>query len=194
MFYIIVVLISMVIITLVNYLFFVPFFSFTLLEIILAVTLAVVAVIAVDAILALIVRRLLPEKWFGVENTVFTPSKKRTIFYEKLSVKKWKDLVPDLGALTGFRKNKISDPKNNEFVGRYILEANFGIAVHLSNMFGGFLIVLFYLPYALCILLPVAFVNFILNYMSFITLRYNLPKLKSLYKYNQRNAEKNSKK
>ena len=36
--------------------------------------------------------------------------------YNKLKVKKWKDKIPEIGHFTGFRKNKISDPKNPEYI------------------------------------------------------------------------------
>ena len=182
----------MTIISLVNCLFFIEICG-SIWMVLLSVVLAVITIVIIDAILAFIVRWILPKKWFSINSTIFTPSKKITRFYEKLGVKKWKDKVPDLGGLTGFRKDKISDPKNNEFVGRYIIEANYGVGVHLVSIVLGFVIVLFYLPNALNILLPVAVVNALINYMSFITLRYNLPKLRTLYKFNARHNGKVSK-
>ena len=184
--YLTIVLISMFAISLVNCLLLTNIYNFTVLEVLLTVIFAVVAVIIVDAILAFIVRWILPKNWFGVSCDIFVPSKKFRNFYEKLGVKKWKEKVLDLGKLSGFKKNKIVDPKNNEYIGRYILEANYGIAVHISNIIGGFIICFLQPLYSFNIYLPVAIVNALLNYMSYMVLRYNLPKLKTLYKYNER--------
>lgn len=184
--YITIILISMLAISLINCLFLTSIYNFTVLEVVLTVVMAVIAVIIVDGILAFIVRWLLPKNWFNVNCNAFVPSKKFCNFYEKLGVKKWKEKVLDLGKLSGFEKNKIVDPKNNEYIGRYILEANYGIAVHISNIIGGFIICFLQPLYSFNIYLPVAIVNAMLNYMSYMVLRYNLPKLKTLYKYNER--------
>ncbi len=153
---------------------------------------SIAAVIIVDALVACLCRWLMPKKWFGRTVSVFEASKKRCKFYEKLGIKKWKDKVPELGHLTGFRKNKISDPKNNEFIERFIIESHYGIADHLLSMIFGFSII-FVLPleHWFRFGLPVAAVNVVYNLLSFMILRYNLPKLKTLYKYNERHPQKN---
>ena len=155
------------------------------------VSIYVVGVIVVDLIFAFLVRWVMPQKWFSVENLRFTPSKKTCIFYEKLAIKKWKDKVIELGALTGFRKNKIANPTDNEYIGRFIVEANFGIVVHIACMIFGFLIMIAYFPFAISIALPVAIVNLLLNYLPLMILRYNLPKLRTLYKFNERREKRN---
>ena len=150
------------------------------------VALTTFAVIAVDLIFAGIVRWLLPQKLFTPDKKSFSAGKRACRFYEKLGIKKWKEKIPELGKLTNFRKNKITDPKNNEYVARYITEANYGISVHLSGMLFGFLVVLINLKYWYCIGLPVGIVNVVYNALSFFILRYNLPKLHTLYKINER--------
>ncbi len=150
---------------------------------------ATVAVIAIDGLLAFVIRWLLPAKWFSHDKKFFAGRKAECRFYEKIGIKKWKDKVPELGDLTGFRKNKISDPTNNEFIARYILEANYGLTLHFLGMIFGFLIMLIYPQFALNIAFPVAVVNFGFNFLSFAILRYNLPKLHTLYKFNLRRAK-----
>lgn len=151
---------------------------------------SIAAVLIIDALTATLVRWILPKKWFGKDVKIFDASKKRCKFYEKLGIKKWKDKIPELGSLTGFRKNKILDPKNNEFIERFIVESHYGIGVHLIGMVSGFLIIfIFPLEYWYCFGLPVGVVNLGYNLLSFMILRYNLPKLKTLYKYNARHSK-----
>ncbi|MBQ9104318.1 MAG: hypothetical protein IJY57_04475 [Clostridia bacterium] len=152
---------------------------------------SIAAVLIIDALTATLVRWLLPKKWFGLNAKIYDASKKKCKFYEKLGIKKWKDKIPELGSLTGFRKNKILDPKNNEFIERFIIESHYGIGVHFIGMIFGFLIIfIFPLNYWYCFGLPVGIVNFVYNLLSFMILRYNLPKLKTLHKYNLRHAVK----
>lgn len=191
MFYLLFILICMAIISVFNIIFVLPDYNQSAFYIIVAVTLYTVAVIIIDCIFAFIVRWCFPKKWFDVKNTRFVPSKKVCKIYEKIGVKKWKDKVLELGAVTGFRKNKILAPSDNEFVGRYIIEANYGVVVHIACMIFGF-IIMFYPFFSFTIALPVALVNLFLNYLPYVTLRYNLPKLHVLFKRNERRLAGNN--
>lgn len=161
------------------------------------VTLAfTVAVVAVDGLTAFVVRRF-PEKWMNYKKRVFTTSKRETKFYEAIGIKKWKDKVPELGGFTNFHKNKISDPKNPAFLERYILEACYGIEIHLLSVFTSFLILLLdFKAYSgesnlfLTIALPVALVSAIYNCLSLFILKYNLPKLTKIYEFLKAKEEK----
>ncbi len=183
--YYIVILISMFIIWLVNFLF--KALPFTWWEIALSVTLTTVAVIIIDGIFATIVRHFLPNKWFDRNKKYYVAGKKECRFYEKLKIKKWKEKVPELGFFTAFSKSEIKDPRNNEYVERFILEANYGIAVHIAGVIFGF-IVAFYRT--INIGLWVAIVNAVLNLLPILILRYNLPKLHALYKFNEKTNKK----
>lgn len=184
-FYIVSILTCMAIIATINIIFTVPIFGFGVWYVILAVILSTISVIIVDLIFALIVRRVLPEKWFAVDKTCYNASKKERVFYEKLGIKKWKDKILELGALSGFRKNHVLKPNDNEYVERYILEANYGIVVHVADIIFGLLIIFIYpLEYFLCFGVPVAFVNAVLNLLPMMVLRYNLPKLHALREFN----------
>lgn len=142
------------------------------------VTLAVILEIAIDGLLAFIIHSL-PNKWFGKDKKLFDVSRKERKFYEKLKIKNWKDKVWELGALGGFRKNKINDPNNPKYLEKFIIESNKGFTLHLAGIFFGFLILLFPMPkYWFCIGLPIAIVNVYLNLLSMMVLRYNVPKLK----------------
>jgi len=176
--------IAWLIIIAINYFIFVPIFNFGMVYIILSVVLSTMAIIAIDGLTAGIVR-LLPKKLFNPFAKRFKVFKWEKSFYQKLGIKKWKDLVPELGHLTGFRKNKIKDPSNNKYIERYLLEATYGRVGHFLSFFTGFLIIfIFPLEQALCFAVPVAVVNVFLNLLSLLILRYNTPKLIAIYKRN----------
>ncbi len=189
MLYLIIILICMAIICLVNVL----LNTADLTYIFIAVIISTLSVIIIDCIFSTIVRRCLPKKWFDVEKKYFSAKKRECLFYEKIGIKKWKDKVLELGVFTNFRKNKISEPTNNDYVSRYILEANYGIACHVACIIFGFLIIFIYpLKYAVCFGIPVSIVNVVLNFLPVFILRYNLPKLHTLYKFNERREKTKS--
>ena len=170
----------------VNAVFAAPRFGVSFWFILGAVLINVVAVIAVDGLFAFLIRRL-PEKWFGHERRFFQVSAKEKKFYEKLKIRKWKDKVPELGQFTNFHKNKVAEPRNNVYLERYMLEAAYGEVIHLAGCFLGFVIIFFYpLKYWLCFGFPVAVINLIMNILPYFILRYNLYKMKVLYRSNER--------
>ena len=187
MLYLYIICICSFIIILLNAVFFSTILLLNFFQITLLTVICVVIQILVDLILALIGRRCFPSKWFGVNNKLFCAKPKERLFYEKIGIKKWKDKVLELGALSGFRKNKIREPKNNEYIGKYILEANYGVLVHVLNVIFGFSIAfIFPQKYILSFCLPVSIVNAVLNLLPLFVLRYNLPKLFMIYKFNNR--------
>lgn len=191
MLYYLTILICMIILTVVDVFVAAPIFGFDIWYIILAVVLLTVIAIIIDAICATLTRWVFPKKWFGVDKKCFMAGKKECRFYEKLGIKTWKEKVLELGMFAKFRKNKVAEPNNNEYVARYIYEANCGILGHALGALFGFLVVFIYpLQYWLCFGLPVAIVNLVLCLLPLFILRYNLPKLHTLYKYNQRKANR----
>lgn len=195
MFYLVIILIGMILISGLNIIFN-SFLDWH--YIILAIILFVIASVIVDGIVAFIIRRL-PYKWLKSESKFFEVSKKELRFYEKIGIKKWKDLVPELGGFTSFHKNKIVDPHNNEYLERFVLEVNYGIVIHLVSFFTSFLIL--FIDYQmfttsivwLTIGLPVAVINAILIVLPAFILRYNLPRLKMLIRINNRSKKNESK-
>lgn len=145
--------------------------------------LAVVAVVALDGLVAG-VSRMLPKKFADREKKIFHVSAKEKSFYEKLKIRKWKDRVPEIGHLTGFRKNKLADPTSVEYLDRFLLEACYGEIGHFSSCVLGFLILLLF-PVSeiwFAISVPVAVINVFLNLPSFFILRYTSYKLEILRK------------
>ncbi|MBP5466744.1 MAG: hypothetical protein J6Y43_04200 [Clostridia bacterium] len=184
MFYLIIILSASVILGAINCIFVAPVYDLTVWQVAFYVSVSVVAAIAIDGLFAAIVRWLLPEKWFSVRKKLWAAGRKESRFYEKIGIKKWKDKVIELGVFTGFRKNRIADPNNNEYVKRYITEANYGVGCHITGVLCGYLVCLIFPEYWLSVGLPVGIINMILNGLSLMILRYNLPKLHTLYRIN----------
>ena len=192
MLYYLTILIAMIIISVVDIIFAIPIFGFSALYIVTAVTISTVSVIAIDGFCATLTRWIFPKKWFSIDKNSFCAGKKECKFYEKIGIKKWKEKVLELGMFANFRKNKIAEPNNNEYVARYIYEANCGILGHAFGVLFGFMIIFIYpLEYWWCFGLPVAIVNAVLSSLPLFILRYNLPKLHTLYKYNKRKERLN---
>ena len=169
-------------------------FDYSAIWIICAVVLSVIAEIAIQGIIATIVKHM-PNKWFAHDKKLFKISKKERNFYEKLKIRSWKDKVWELGALGGFRKNKIADPNNPEYLLQFVVESNKGVTDHVVGIVFGFLVI-FILPlkYALVIGFPVALVNMLLCTLPTMILRYNIPKLMVAYERARRTIELQKKK
>lgn len=185
MLYLIVIIFSMIVISIVDYFCIAEVYGLSFLQIFLVVTITTIAEIVIDLLIALFVRRVLPSRWFGISKKLFCTREFERKFYEKIRIRRWKDKVLELGSLSGFRKNKVNEPKNNKYIERFILESNYGIVVHVACiLFGVSVIFIYPLSVVLWFGLPVTIVNFLLNLLPIFVLRYNLPKLHALYKFN----------
>jgi len=149
----------------------------------LFVVLGVAAVFAVDAFFAFVTRRL-PEKWFAPEAKLFTVSKREADIYRRSKINVWKKYVPEWGCFTGFHKDKIREPSDSAYIGRFLLESNYGVLGHVLGAVFGFLIMLlpFLRPFAMA--LPIAAVNFVLSILPTMVLRFNTPPLRRIYRRN----------
>lgn len=145
--------------------------------------LAVGIVLILDGLTATICR-LLPKRCANHEKRIFVVSAKEKRFYEKLQIRRWKDKVPEIGQFTGFRKNKIADPKSLAYIDRYLLEVCYGELGHIASVFTSFLLLAFFFisPLWFFIALPVSLISALMNLPSLFILRYNFYKLKFLRK------------
>ena len=194
MFYILIVILAAVLVSVVNVIFFTSFLHMSAGIIILTTIIHILCVIAIDAIIAFIVRKL-PEKFFNKDTGLFKIYKWERKYYEKIGIKKWKDKIPEWGKLTNFSKSKLDNPNDNEYVNRFLLESRYGEMIHFLGMILGFLIIFLLHPkYCLNFAIPVALVNLFLNYPSYAILRYNRPKLLVLRERNNRLALRKQKK
>lgn len=146
-----------------------------------AVAIGVIAIIAQDGIGAIIIRRLTPKTWYLTERRFFTVSAKERKFYTKLKIKKWKDLVPELGLFTGFSKSEIKDSDDPEYLGRFLIESNYGVIIHIANAVLGFVIAFIPICSAPSIWIPIYVVNFVLSILPVPILRYTSHTLAKLY-------------
>ena len=147
----------------------------------LSVIIATVAIFALDGILALIIRRLTPEKWYDPAKNLFAVSKKERNFYNKLKIKVWKDIVPEWGGFTNFHKDKLDNTSNASYLRRFLIESNYGVVIHLANAFLGFLIAFIPFCNSPAVWVPVFAVNFILSLMPVAILRHTSYTLLRLY-------------
>ena len=140
-----------------------------------------VTIILLDGAVAFIIRRLTPAKWFSAEKKVFCVTKKERDLYISLAIKRWKDKIPELGGFTGFHKNRLESTSDKKYLERFILEANYGVVIHISNALLGFLIA--FLPFCSSagIWIPIFGVNFVLSLLPVAVLRYTCYTLQRLY-------------
>ena len=183
---------AMILIISLNIIFSVPVLGYSPLYFVVATIIAVVYQVAVDGLFAFIVSKL-PEKWFK-NRKVFNVSKNEQKFYEKLGIRSWKDKIWELGGLGGFSKSKINEPTKLEYIEKFLIESYKGQLDHILGMIAGFSVIfIFPLKLALNLCVPVALVNFILNLLPIMILRYNTPKLLILQKRAVRNLQNENK-
>ena len=172
---------SMALITLLNVVYALPAFaSGGVTAVALSTVLGTVSVIAWDGLQAFLIRRL-PEQMFSPYTAAFSVGKRERALYRKLHVNEWKDLIPELGSFTDFHKSEFTAPGDSAYLARFLLESNYGVAIHLSNAALGFLIL--FLPWcsSLAIGLPIALVNLVLSLLPVVILRFNTAPLRHLY-------------
>lgn len=149
---------------------------------------AIAALAAIDAAVALLTRYCIPEKKMNPFLSCFDVSHGERRLYERLGIKKWKDVIPESGKyLAGFAKDKIAEPANNEYVLKFLRETCYAGIMHALSFALGFLVLIF-IPYRLTIVLPAAIVNAFLQLLPTMVQRYNRYRIKILYEFNQKRA------
>lgn len=181
MLYIITVAVSAVVITLANFLIRGSYTAAAFGKYALLTLLCIAAVFVIDGLFAFIIRRL-PERWFAPEAGLFTVGKRERNFYRRTRIDKWKRYIPEWGCFTGFHKDKMREPDNSEYIGRFLLESNYGVAGHIAGAVLGFGIMLIPVFPTLSVALPVALINCLLSLLPTAILRSNTPALRGLYR------------
>ena len=120
------------------------------------------------------------------EGKFFLVTAKEKSLYERWSIRKWKDRIPEIGHFTGFRKNKIADPKSAAYIERFLMESRYGEVGHLLSCPTGALIFLaqiipFVPAYWWGVCTGITLVNAVLNLLPVFVLRYNYYKLRILH-------------
>ena len=188
--YSVVILICMALIALFNIIFIDFLGNISIGGIILYVTLLTISVIIIDLILAGIFCQLFPKKYYNPFKKRFNIFKWEKRFYETIGIKKWKDKIPDLGKLDGFAKRNAGNLNDNKNIMNFMEKTCSGEITHMWSIPFGFLIILLVpINLGLSICLPIAIVNAVLNYLPFVTQRYNRRKLLVAYERNKRKEQ-----
>ena len=146
---------------------------------------AIIGMIAINGFIAIVFCKWLPKKWFAKDSKFFNATKKECAFYDKLKIKKWKDKTLDLGKLNGFKKNKVEN--NSEYIERFILENNMGFVTHFASaILGSFAFLILPINFWLPMGVPIVITSLILNVIPVMILRYNMPRLRTMMRFNQR--------
>lgn len=152
---------------------------------------ATAAVIALDAIVALLIRRL-PERLFAPESRLFSVGRGECRLYRTLRIKSWKRFVPELGGFTSFHKDRLRETSDAEYLSRFLLESNYGVAIHILNALFGPLILLLPPCRAPGIWIPIAATNALLSLLPAMVLRFNTPPLRRLYRRAVQKAQRDA--
>lgn len=148
---------------------------------------SLIAVVAIDAIIAWIVHSI-PEDKIHPFKKFYQTGKRERKFYEKLGIKKWKDIIPESGKyLCNFAKDKVAKPNDNKYVLKFLVETCYAEIMHEISFFLGF--ALLAMPYRWTIVLPVCAVNAFLQLLPVMVQRYNRVRLENLYKFNLKRRE-----
>ncbi len=154
------------------------------------VALAIIVSIALDGLAGIIVR-LIPSKKFNPFCKYFGERKNERKIYERLKIRKWKDIIPEMGkTLKFFDKTKIGDKPTAQHIYMFLVETCYAEVMHeFGLIFGMFLLVILPFKYLLTISLPILIVNEFLQLLPIFVQRYNRPKLAIAYKRLKRQEE-----
>ena len=141
-----------------------------------------ILICGVSSTLITITTRIVPEKWFNPFRRVYKISPREKNIYLKLKIKKWKDVIPELGKLGGFAKNKCKEPNNPQYIFKFLTETCIAETLHLLSAISGIL-VLIILPkqFFFTMSLPIFLLNALLHIMPMLVQRYIRPKLLKIY-------------
>jgi len=149
--------------------------------------------LALDAIIALSLRRLIPEKWINEEGWYFKTFKFEKRLYEKLGIKRWKSIVPELGGFTDLHKSELASSEDSNYLHRFIVESAYGELIHRVSMIASFFLLFlgFIKPNMFWpLLFPCCFINVFCNLLPAMIQRYVRPRLMILYKRAKKNEER----
>ena len=187
MFYLLTVVFVSTVTIFLNFIFSGDYQPSVLAELCLVTVIGIVCAFSIDGILAFLIRRL-PEKWFSPEARIFSVGALERRLYRRSKIGVWKKYVPEWGCFTGFHKDKMRDSHNSEYIGRFLMESNYGVAGHLAGALAGFAIVLVPALRPLTVALPIAITNAFLSILPTMILRSNTPALRGLYKRNKQRS------
>src|SRR5690554_5039492 len=117
--YLFIIFFSMALISVVNIFFTINAFGMTIFSVISTVFIASFIVFLIDAVVAFIIHKM-PNKWFNPYKKIYHVFEFERNFYESIGIKKWKDRIPEMGQLCDFKKDKIVDINNNDYIFKFL--------------------------------------------------------------------------
>lgn len=146
--------------------------------------------VALLAVIPHFLVRILPKKFFSPEKAFFHTLSIEKNFYDFIQIKKWKDKIPDAGGMaSNFAKKNLQNPKDKEYLYKFLVETCYSETVHIVCALDGFLIII--LPFTFSVLLPVAIINCFLHLLPAMVQRYIRPRLLNIYTRIQKTAATN---
>lgn len=186
--YLFIIFSSIVLISVFNIIFTMGLFNLSIPYIIFLAFAGAVIEFLIDAVVAFIIHKL-PEKWFNPFNKIYKVWNFERGLYEKIGIRKWKDKIPEMGQLCNFKKDKIADIGNNEYIFKFMVETCYAEVLHFLSAVLGFAVIFVFSPkFMLSFALPVAIVNCFLQILPILIQRYTRPKLIKVYERNSKVA------
>ncbi len=146
------------------------------------VWLAILISFAIDGIVAFLLRQI-PANKIRHYSKFFKTRKFEKNLYNALKIRKWKDIIPELGGvLKYFDKKKLQENADSKYMLTFIKETCYGELMHIVAIFTAPLLLLI-LPHniILTVLLPIMIVNIFLQIPPIMVQRFNRPKLFMAY-------------
>lgn len=139
---------------------------------------------------AAILTRILPARIFDPFARRFRVHKWERRFLVRIGIRRWKDKIPETGALLGYLSKKaVTDRRNNDYLLHFMIETCYAEFMHTACVFVGFLIIIpaLFFPriYLICFALPVAVIHAILHFLPVLVQRYVRPFLMHTYLFNK---------
>ncbi len=141
------------------------------------------ACVLLPSLFVAIIIRMLPRKWFNPDRKIYQVEDKERQFLLKIGIKKWKDKIPEMGQTVNFKKDKLQDANNAEYIQKFLVETCYAESLHISCAVLAIIfafISLLFMPnlFVWTVSLPVAIVYSTYNIPSILIQRYNRPRLK----------------
>lgn len=143
--------------------------------------LTAVIIFCIDVVVAFILHKLPPKLYKADKFPYKTYAWERKVL-EKLKIRKWKGVVPDMGQLCDFKKSKV-ESNEIEYIDKFLVETCYAEAIHSTMIFTA-IVVFFMLKgvYRWSIGIPCFMINLILNLPPTLIQRYTRPKLMMMKK------------
>ena len=146
-------------------------------------------VLVVLGICALGMRWLIPKSAWNFESKLFRVSKCEVKFYDRIGIRKWKSLVPEMGNTAGFPKRELKT-LDTDYLGRFLWETCYAEGLHFTVGVLG-LTALFFVPVRdFYFAVPIVLVNLILHLLPCFIQRYVRYKMLKVYEHQKRVAQK----